>query len=94
MYICPKEDYQYHTSEDRCLWTDDGLVSLVDPSVPDSSKDSNLAIGASDDDFCFMSITPPPVLALAKYVGIIGSVSRLPGVLVLESYNVVLMQVV
>ena len=50
-------------------------MSREEASVPVSSRDSNLAIGASEDDFC---LTSPPPLALAKYDGFIGSLRKLP----------------
>ena len=72
-----------HTSEERCLWIEGALASLDAASIPASSNDSNLAIGASEDDFCCSS----PPLALDKYEGFIGSVSKLPGSRLLKSWK-------
>ena len=71
-----------HTSEDLCLWIEGVFVSLAAASIPVSSSDSNLAMGASEDDFCLSSPAP---LALGIYDGFMGSVRKVPGALLLKS---------
>ena len=51
------------------------FVSREDPSFSVSSRDSSLAMGASEDDFC---LTSPPPFVLDKYDGFIGSVRKPP----------------
>ena len=71
----------FYTSDDLCLWIEGVFWSLQEPSRPVSSSDSNLAMGASDDDFCF----PSPDLALGMYDGFIGSARKLAVTFLLKS---------